>query len=185
MAERDSARLIGVRAFGDDVLSALAPLGMALAAGTALVVDLDQFAHPFPGERTLAEVVEEGPTLAELDPRGSGVAVLPNGGADLEAALEMVVRMAGSWPAVVARVGADPVPFPVVPVRPLWPGFLAPGGERASVWQEVPGGGEPPGPGPVLPVPGRSTVTAFLAGRYPLRSRWVRAWRTVWELPWR
>lgn len=179
-----SGRLVGVRAFGDEVLAALSPLALALAAGDALVVDLDGDGPLYPGPRTLAEVVEEGPRLAEMNPDRAGVAILPNGGADPAAGVETVVRLAQSWPAVVARVGTDPVPFPVIPVRPLWPGFLAPAGERPSVWQMVRGGGEPPGPGPVLPPPGGATVTALLSGRRPVRSRWVRAWRRVWELPW-
>lgn len=184
-SEDATGRLVGVRAFGDEVLAALSPVALALAAGEALVVDLDGDGPLYPGRRSLAEVVEEGPRLAEMTPQRRGVAILRNGGADPVAGVEMVVRLAQSWPAVVARVGSDPVPFPVIPVRPLWPGFLAPAGERASVWQMVRGGGDPPGPGPVLPPPGGATVVALLSGRQPVRSRWVRAWRRVWELPWR
>lgn len=179
-----TGRIVGVRTFGDELLSTLSPIGLALAAGSALVVDLDGDGPPYPSERTLVEVVEEGPRLSDMSPDRSGVAVLRNGGADPATAVETVGNLARSWPAVVARVGAEPVPFPVIPVRLLWPGFLAPEGERPAVWQMVPGGSEPPGPGPLLPPPGRSTVNALLAGRRPVRSRWVRAWRQVWELPW-
>lgn len=175
---------MGVRTFGDELLAAIAPLGLALAAGSALVVDLDADGPPYPGERTMAEVVDEGPRRVEMSPDRSGVAVLRNGGADHLGAVEMIGRLVHTWPAVVARVGSLEVPFPVIPVRPLWPGFLAPAGKRAAVWQMMPGGSEPPGPGPVLPPPGRATVAALLAGRRPIRSRWVGAWREVWELPW-
>ena len=179
-------QVIGVRTFGDALLGAIAPLGLAVAAGTALVVDLDADGPSYPAERTLAQVVAEGPRRAELVPERSGVAVLPNGGVRAFEALEMVEMLARSWPAVVVRAGSEPVPYPVVPVRPLWPGFMAPGGSRPAVWQRVAGAAaDPPGPGPVLPAPGRRVVTALLRGRRPVRSAWVRAWRRVWELPWR
>jgi len=181
----ETTRVVGVRTFGDELLAAIAPLGLALAAGSALVVDLDPDGPAYPGERTVAELAEEGPRRTELDPGRSGVATLRNGGAETLAAIEVVGTLAESWPAIVVRVGSEPVPFPVIPVRPLWPGFLAYAGQSPSVWQAVPGGAEAPGPGPVLPPPGRATVTALLSGRRPPRSRWVRAWTEVWELPWR
>lgn len=178
------ARVVGVRTFGDELLSAIAPLGLAMAAGTALVVDIDPDGPAYPGERTVAEMTDEGPRRPEMRPERTGVAYLRNGGADPLAALDLVGTLSITWPVIVARVAGTPVPFPVIPVRPLWPGFLAPDGTRPAVWQMVPGGGDRPGPGPVLPPPGRATVTALLAGRRPLRSRWVRAWAQVWELPW-
>lgn len=177
-------RVLGVRTVGDDLLSAVAPLGLAAAASTALVVDLDPDGPAYPGDRTVVELIDEGPRHVEIQPSRSGVAVLRNGGADPMAACELVSILARSWPAIVLRVGAADCPFPVIPVRPLWPGFLAPTEGRAAVWQRVGGGSEPPGPGPVLPPPGRSTIAALLAGRRPLRSRWVAAWRKVWRLPW-
>lgn len=185
MRQNGDTAVIGVRCEGDDVLAAVAPLGLALATGTALVVDLDPDGPPYPGERTVAELSQEGPRRNELSPVRTGVAALRNGGASLEEGLEVVSMLTGSWPVIVVRVAAEAVPFPVIPVRPLWPGFLAPVGDRASVWQRVRGGGDPPGPGPSLPVPRHSTVAALLRGRTPVRSRWVRAWSEVWELPWR
>ncbi len=178
------ATVVGVRTLGDDLLAAIAPLGLALAAGTALVVDLDPDGPPYPGGRTVAELADEGPRREELSPQQSGVAALRNGGTDLLAGLEVIGTLAVAWPVIIARVGGGSVPFPVIPVRPLWPGFLAPTGERPAVWQATSGGGEPPGPGPILPLPGRATVAALLSGRRPVRSRWVRAWKKVWELPW-
>lgn len=180
----ETTRVVGVRTFGDELLAAIAPLGLALAAGSALVVDLDPDGPAYPGERTVAELAEEGPRRTELDPGRTGVATMRNGGVGTLAAIEVVGTLAQSWPAIVVRVGSEPVPFPVIPVRPLWPGFLAYTGQSPSVWQAVPGGTEAPGPGPVLPPPGRATVTALLNGRRPPRSRWVRAWTRVWELPW-
>lgn len=175
---------MGVRTFGDDLLAAIAPLGLAAGAGTALVVDLDPDGPPYPGDRTLAELVADGPRRSELTPGRDGVAVVRNGGVASTAGMELVRALADGWPAVVVRVGADPVPVPVIPVRPLWPGWMAPDGDRPAVWQSVAGSGDPPGPGPILPPPGRSVVTALLGGRFPPRSRWVRAWKQVWELPW-
>lgn len=186
MAAMDGGvRVLGVRAFGDELLAAIGPLGLALAAErAAVVVDADPLAPPYPGGRTVAAVAEEGPSRSELRPDGGGVAILPNGGAGPEDVAAVVELLMGGWPAVVVRVGATDPGVPVIPLRPLWPGFLAPAGSRAAVWQRVGTGTEPPGPGPVLPPPGRRTVEALLGGRHPVRSRWVRAWRRVWELPW-
>lgn len=166
------------------MLAAIAPLGLAVAAGTALVVDLDPQGPPYPGERSVLEMAADGPTRSELTPETARVAALRNGGADPVAGMELVGVLAASWPVVVVRVGHFPVPYPIIPVRPLWPGFMAPVGERASVWQRVHGGAGPPGPGPVLPPPGRRAVRALLEGHRPLASRWIRSWERVWGLPW-
>lgn len=176
---------LGLRVFGDELLAAIAPVGLALAAGVAVVLDLSGEGPAYPTERTMADLVDDGPRRSELRPDRSGVAVLGNGGVSWEAGVELARLLGETWPAVVVRVGSAPVPFPVIPVRPLWPGFLAPAGDRPAVWQRVPGGSAPPGSGPVLPPPGRRTVAALLTGRRPVRSRWVRAWETVWGLPWR
>ena len=63
----------------DGLLGALAPLGAALAAPPALVIDLDPSGPAYPGERSLADLVADEPTLEDLTPR-SGVAVVRNGG---------------------------------------------------------------------------------------------------------
>ncbi len=165
-------------------MAAIAPLGLALAARSALLVDLDPHGPPYPGERSVVEMATDGPTRLELTPGRARVAALRSGGADPSSGIEVVQLLARSWPALVVRVGHFPVPFPIIPVRPLWPGFLAPIGERPSVWQRVRGGADPPGPGPELPPPGRRVVMALLAGRRPMASRWVRSWERVWELPW-
>lgn len=184
MTTTEATGVVGIRTYGDDVLAAIAPIGLALAAGVAVVLDLAGDGPALPGRRTMADLAEDGPRRSELRPERSGVAILPNGGVSPGTGIEIAILLAETWPAVVVRVGADAVPFPVIPVRPLWPGFLAPVGERPAVWQRVPGGSAAPGPGPVLPPPGRSTISAVLGGRRPWRSRWVSAWREVWELPW-
>src|SRR5690606_10236173 len=95
----------------------------------------------YPAERTLAQVVAEGPRRAELVPERSGVAVLPNGGVRALEAPERVEVLARSWPPVVARAGARPVAYPGVAVRPLGPGVLAGGGGAGGLGaRAVPGG---------------------------------------------
>ena len=72
----------------------------------------------------------------------------------------------------------------VVPVIPLLPGGMTEPTSRAAVYQQLGWHERAPGPAVTLPTPSRSVVGAFLEGRMPLRSRWVKAWRSVWDLPW-
>lgn len=167
----------------DPVMSVLGPIGLAASAGTALVVDLGEGLR-IPRRRTLADVAAEGPRLEELAPGRRGVAFMSGGGLALKEAAELVERLGRHWPALVVRVGASGWDGPVVPVIPLYPGWLAPDHAGAAVWQAVPGGGRPPGPGPLLPSPGRSTTRRVLAGGMPASGRWVKAWLQVWRLPW-
>jgi len=170
----------------DGVLGAVAPLGLAAAAGTALVVDLDQHGPRYPGRTTLASLVSEGPTRRHLSPERRGVAVLGNGGIATADAEEVVRALVEGWPNVVLRLASsiDP-PLRALKVMPLVPGglFDEPRGPvvyQASSWRV-----QPPQRSIVLPRPARRTVGALLAGQTPLpRDRWVRAWRTVWNQPW-
>ena len=168
----------------DGLLGALAPLGLGAAAGTALVIDLDQKGPRYPGEGSLASLVAEGPRRDDLTPTRSGLAVLRNGGVDPAAAREVVDALIAGWPSVVLRLPSEEVlREPDVVVRPLVPGSLfthSPGG--ASVFQDL--GFRLPSPGPRLPVMGRSTAATLLAGAVPTRSRWVRAWKAAWEGGW-
>lgn len=168
----------------DPVLSGVAPFGLACAVGTALVVDLVGGLR-IPARRTLTDLIEQGPTLEELSPGRSGVAVLSGADVGLEKAVPIIERLASRWPAVVVRVEGRGWPGASVPVVPLYPGWLAPRDEAASAWQRVPGGeATPPGPGPVLPRLRARTVRRLLSGRHPGRDRWVGSWREVWDLPW-
>lgn len=182
MVGRGSARVLAVTS-NDPVLSLLAPIGLAASAGTALVVDLAGGLH-VPSARTLADIAAEGPRLDELSPGRAGVAFVTSGSITLGEAGEMVDQLATRWPAVVVRSDGDGWPGPTVPVRALYPGWLAPSAESAAVWQPMAHGSRPPGPGPVLPRVGRGTVRRLLSGRLPSRSRWVRAWKQVWGMPW-
>lgn len=167
----------------DPVLSTVGPIGLAASAGTALVVDLTTGRRE--SGRTLADLAEDGPTLSELSPGRPGIAFLPGGNVDRGAAIELIGQLTGHWPAVVVRVDDTDLPFATVPVIPLFPGRLAPVSVPAhGVWQPVGGGIEPPGPGPVLPRLRPGVVKGMLAGHLPRRSRWIAAWRQVWEMPW-
>lgn len=169
----------------DGLLGALAPLGAALAAPPALVIDLDPDGPPYPGDRSLADLVEGEPTLDDLTPR-DGVAVLRNGGISPSRASDVVGSLIEAWDRVVLRLPARPRPvadFPVVPVRLLVPGWYSSTAE-SSVWQATPAWAQLPAPGVRLPVPGRGTIAALLAGRRPLRSRWITAWRSIWKAQW-
>jgi hypothetical protein len=173
----------------DGLLGALAPLGLALAAGgPALVIDLDEHGPRYPGEASLARLVAEEPRLSDLQPARQGVAVLRNGGIGPLDAERVVRALIDGWGRVVVRLaprGAVRVSLPVVPVRLLLPGGLFDRRDGPAVYQATPVPQRLPGPGIRLPAPARSTVAALLRGVAPPRwDRWVRAWRRVWEASW-
>jgi hypothetical protein len=171
----------------DGLLSAVAPIGLAAAAGTALVVDLDPHGPVYPGKASLADLVGEGPRRADLVPGRNGVAVLRNGGVDPAEAREVIDALAIGWPHLVVRV-ADPdhaeALAPLVPVWPLLPGILTPRAKTQSVYQRTGFVTNPPGPGPVLPKLRPAFLAGLLNGTLAHGSRWVAAWREVWRLPW-
>ena len=176
--------ILAIRTEIDSVLSVVAPLGLAAAAERpALLIDLDPEGPSYPGPRSLADLAEEGPTRAELEP--SGIAVLRNGGITYEDSQLLVARLVSVWPSVTLRLGSGDDPdVPLVPVVPLLPGVLAPLGGRAAVWQRTSAGQVAPGPGPVLPLLSRARLTTLLEARTLPRGRWVAAWKAVWRLPW-
>ncbi|MDX1691559.1 MAG: hypothetical protein R3290_11100 [Acidimicrobiia bacterium] len=171
----------------DGLLGALAPIACAVAAGSALVVDLDPSGPRYPGGRSLAELVASDPTADDLRP-GRGVAVLRNGGVAPGPAAAVVAALLDAWEHVVLRLPPRPAPasgaVPVVPVRLLLPEPWVTPTEDPAVYQATPTPGRMPGPGVRLPVPGRGTVDALLQGRRPAPNRWIRAWQRVWEVPW-
>ena len=167
----------------DPVLSTVAPIGLAAAAGTALIVDLATTTAVT--GRTLADLVSDGPKLAELSPGRPGIAFIAGGNVDRIDGFEMLRQLAAHWPAVVIRVDDTGLPFPTVPVIPLFPGRLAPSTPmNHGVWQPVGAGVEPPGPGPVLPRLRGGVARRMLSGHLPRRSRWISAWPPVWGMPW-
>ena len=171
----------------DGLLSVTAPLGLAVAAGTALMVDLDPAGPVYPGPASLADLVVDGPRRADLVPSRPGVAVLRNGGVDPAEAREVIEALVTGWPHVVVRVhetGTADGLAPLVPVWPLLPGILSPSVRTHCVYQRTGFAATPPGPGPVLPRPRPAVLAGLLNGVVNRRSRWVRSWRQVWSMPW-
>jgi len=172
----------------DGLLGALAPLGLALAAGDAVVVDLDPLGPRYPGERSLADLVNDGIRRDDLSTR-RGVAVLRNGGVAPAEAGPAIEALLEHHPRVVLRLPPRPapshLPVPVVPVRLHLPIGLFGSEPGPAVFQATPSFARLPGVGVRLPVPAAATVRALLAGRRPApRDRWIRAWRSAWRLPW-
>lgn len=170
----------------DPILSAVAPIGLAAAAGTALIVDLVEDGRRDRSSRTLQDVMADGPSLAELSPGHGGVALIRGGRLDPADAVDAIQMLAGRWPAVVVRSSGGAWPFPEVPVVALFPGVISPPPStyHTGVWQPVRGGPKPPGPGPVLPLLSPRLTRSMLLARKPRMNGWVRAWRKVWEMPW-
>lgn len=169
------------------LLGVVAPLALAAAQRTALVIDLDPEGPGYPGDGSLARLVASGPRRADLIPDRSGVAVLRNGGVDFDSGREIVEAFADRWPAVVLRLPAcrpPDVPYAVATVRALVPGGLLEQPDRPAVWQRCGWRTKAPGPGPVLPRPRKATVDSLTDGRRPSRDRWMRSWRRVWEESW-
>lgn len=173
----------------DGLLAAVAPVALAAASDTALMVDLDPLGPRYPGSISLAALVREGPRKTDLIPARAGVAVLPNGGVTAEESRAVVAALVGSWPQVVLRLPPRPppeeIPWPVVPLHPLFPGCLRPEAARPAVYQRTGYPVPPPGPGLVLPRPRAAAVQALLQGALPPPDGWMRAWRQVWGWPWR
>lgn len=167
----------------DPVLSLLAALGLAQAAGSALVIDLcgDLALH---GARTLSDLVSEGPSLAEMSPGRSGVALMAAGPVSGDEARPAIEALSANWPAMVIRSPQGRWDGATVPVRALLPGLLQAGEQGPAVWQPVGAGIRPTGPGPVLPRLPAPLARRLLAGRASHRARWVRAWAPVWRMPW-
>lgn len=167
----------------DGVLGAVAPLGLATAAGTALVVDLDPIGACYQGAATLADLVGDGPRRSDLQPVRRGVAVLANGGVDPEEAAPVLDAIVAGWPAVVLRLPAGhDGGSGAIPVVPLVPGRLFDDYGPGAVYQRSGWRVEPPSSSVVLPRPRRSTIGMLLTGTAPpMRDRWIAAWRPLWE----
>ena len=172
---------MAVHTLHDDVLGMLAPFALASFRSTVLVIDLDPEGLPLPGRRTLASLVEDGPTLAELVPSRKGLAVLPHGGVRIPAAMEVVSALVESWPCVVVRTRTPLEGMPFVRVAPLIPGVETRVSPR--VWVRTGIGRMEPGPGPLVDAPPRSAFNSVLARQAPA-GRWLRSWAQVWRWRW-
>lgn len=165
----------------DGLLAAISPLGLAAAAGTALVIDCDPAGPQYPGPASLAELVARGPTRTELEPVGAGVATLRNGGIGIEAARDVLAALIESWPAVVLRMPSfDAAPWPLIRCAPLLPGGWFEMPDPPAVYQDCGWSVSPPPGGIVLPRPAPATIDGLLRGRLGRRDRWIRAWGRVW-----
>ncbi|MDX1468933.1 MAG: hypothetical protein R3258_06290 [Acidimicrobiia bacterium] len=167
----------------DPVMSLLAPVGLASAAGTALVIDRVR-RQPQGTGRTLFDVVNEGPRLDEISPGRPGVATIGAGSLGASETHEAAQTLASRWPAVVVRAPSDAWPGPIVPVHVLYGGAVLTWDHGPAVWQPVDGAGRAPGPGPMLPRVAPRMVRHILRGWLPGPGRWTRAWRQVWGIPW-
>jgi len=170
----------------DGVLGVVAPLALAATVGTCLVVDLDPRGPRYPGNGSLAELVDQGPRLDDLRPSRNGVAVLRNGGIEPTAAGDIIGALVQGWPNVVLRLPrlASTLAIPLVPVIPLLPGGMTTVIDRPAVYQRLGFHEKAPGPGLTMPTPPRGVVAALIEGRMPGRRRWIRAWGQVWSMPW-
>lgn len=178
--------VIAVHGVGDAVVHHLSPLGIAAAAGTCLVVDLDPAAGSYRSEQTVASLLDQGVRRNDLAPARHGVAVLANGGAAAKDAMELVEALAKGWPALVLRVGSIPLEgVRSVSVIPLLPEAVRPDVAGPRVYQALDREIRPDGPAMVIPPLSRTRVRSILGGRLDPRWAWVRAWRPVWEgVPW-
>jgi hypothetical protein len=178
--------VIAVRSPFDVVLSVVAPLGLAVHKGTALVVDLDPSSTWIRGEADLASLVRRGPTESQLQPRRPGVAVLANGGVTVPAAADVVNALARRWPNLVLRCASDAASsrsvLAIVPVLPEpFDLDLDVGGD--VVYQQTGLGGGTRAGSLVLPVPRPSTIRSLLSGRVPVRmDPWIRSLGRVWAM---
>ncbi len=168
----------------DGLLGALAPLGLAASAETALVIDLDPSGPRYPGTGSLAQLVDDQPRRQDLEPARSGLAVLRNGGVAYEKATEVVGALVAGWPAVVLRLpsGQRPPSGTVgLSLLPLVPGGLFEAPPGPVVYQPLGFSMSPPEAGITLPLLSRRVAGALLGGHVPRRSRWIRAWGSLWE----
>jgi hypothetical protein len=175
--------VVSLSVSNDGVLGVVAPIGMAAAKGTCLVVDLVADSHR--EGVSLASIVSEGPRKSHLEPQHSGVSFLHNGGVDLPEAAEVLEALCSSWPNVLVSIADRSVAFelaPAVEVQAILIGpFVAPLLSDA-VLQPVGLGGPPKRhDGHVLAPLSARTVRSILTGIVNPGSRWVRSWLPVWE----
>ncbi len=171
----------------DRALGSLGALALGAAAGTCLVVDLAPDPAAEPRGPTVATIVADGPTAAQLQPARSGVAYLPGGDATAGEAAELLDALAVGWPALVVHAPGRDVPpgFRTVPVLPLVPPGLRTAVDGPAVYQPTAWRSPERPDGVVLarPLPGELGRLARM--QRPVWGRWVRSWRRVWSYPWR
>ncbi|MEZ5176297.1 MAG: hypothetical protein R2823_08850 [Acidimicrobiia bacterium] len=167
----------------DLLLSLIAPIGLAATRRQCLVIDLEANGPAMRAPFSLADLVRDGPTRAQLEPTGPGVAILPNGGVSTSDASTVVSALAQRWPDVVLRCDPSlPPPRSAVCLVPLLPEPFTPMGANRIVYQQLGFPVDAPAGSLVLPRPSRPTVDALVALRAPPgRSRWLRKLSTIWS----
>ena len=175
--------VVALSVSNDGVLGVVAPIGMAAAAGTCLVVDLVNR-----GSRdgvSLASLTSEGPQRSHLQPSRRGVSFLHNGGVGFQAAGGVLNALFESWPNVLVAVPDRSVVVPnvrTVVVEAILAGPFVPPVNPDAVLQPVGLGGRPrEHRGHVLSPLRPKTVRSILSGTVDRRSAWVRSWTPVWE----
>lgn len=168
----------------DHLLSLLAPIGVALNRRPSVIVDLDPLGPRYDARYTLADLVADGPTKAQLEPSRRGVSFLPNGGVDVASASEVIAAIVERWPNVVIR--CDPhiePPETAIAIVPLLPQPLVrPMGTR-TVYQRLGFRVSPPPQTLVLPRPDAATLHAVAGlSEPPMRSKWLRSLGKLWSL---
>lgn len=156
----------------DPILHVLAPVCLAAAAGTAVVIDCDpNSGWPF-SVGSLSDLVADGPTARDLHPTTTGVALLGGpiaDGAELDPLLE---ALQSTWPAVIIR--AEATTSSAVRVEPALPWRPATDVTVGTGIGHAPAGG--------IPAPPIRLVRRVMRGHIDPRWRWIRHWRPVWEL---
>lgn len=149
----------------------VAPVSLAAAAGTALVIDRDPASGwPFP-VGSLSDLAGSGPSADDLHPSTSGIALLGGPVADAPEVDELVAALGESWPAVVIRSPRHAAA--VVRVDPALP------------WRSPPDIAVDVGfghtSGAAIPSPPTRLLRRLLRGQIDPRWRWFRHWRPIWE----
>lgn len=166
----------------DLLTSVLTPVALATTRTSSLVIDLDPAGPRYGGDYTLADLVRDGPTRSQLEARNRTVAVLANGGVEVQDASDVLEALIARWPNVVLRCDpANPAPMRAIPILPLLPAPLAPQVDRPSVFQSLGFSVKPPQGALVLPRPSRAVVESLVGLRSGLgRSRWMTSVARLW-----
>lgn len=166
----------------DLMLGVVGPLGATVAAGTALLIDLDPHGPRYGGDHTLADLVAEGPTKTQLEPVRPGPAVLRNGGIDPEDAEDVVAALVRRWPNVVLRCAPHTdASRSAVALLPLLPPPFTPQVAGTAVYQRTSISTQQPSGAIALPIPRPGTIKALLSGqRPPSHDRWIKSFRKIW-----
>jgi hypothetical protein len=167
----------------DAALDIILPLGLAVAAGTCLVVDLDPHGPEIGSGPTLADLTRNGPERRHLEPRTGGAGFLANGGIDPVDAADVVSALVQRWPAVVLRCDARSArPKGAIGVVPLLPEPHLRLLRAPAIYQRCGMSPRTAPDGVVLPRIRRRTAAQLLAGRRPPRSdRWIRSLTPIWR----